>query len=220
MPDPNRIRLLVPRREEWEQHLDAKKQESVLFCPGPGAPATGTRVTVDVVFAGGPRFLVRGRVIWRRQSTDRRMQAGMGVEVEPQYERTLRYISGFSLGDISERRIHPRLPIRLRVTYGVHGRRRMNFTRDLSASGLYIHSVQPIGDNEPVQIGIVPPSGSSPVPLVGHVARREEELDQTGMAIRFEFVDGPSQARFAAFVEELARQMEKGQLPEEFFSLG
>jgi len=214
-----RMLLQLPRREEWELHRDAKK-DNILFCPTDQPPSTGSRITVDVVFAEGPRFIVRGRVVWRRPATDRRVLAGVGIEVDRSYEATLRYLHSWSSGEVSERRVHPRLPIRLRVAYGVQGQRRINFTRDLSAGGVYIHSAQLLGQNEPIQVSLAPPSGSASVPLMGHVTRCDE-LDETpGMAIRLDFNDPASQRRFADFVAELWRQMERGELPEQHLSLG
>lgn len=216
---PNRTRLLLARREEWGLHRDSRK-ENILFCPTEDPPNTGARMTVDVVFSDGPRFVVRGRVVWRRPGSDRRVLAGVGVEVDRQYEATLRYLHSWSSGEIPERRVYPRLPIRLRVTYGVHGQRRINFTRDLSAGGVYIHSSQLVGPNEPIHVGLAPPSGSEPVPLVGHVTRCDDLDDGTGMAVQLDFSTPATQRQFAFFVAELARQMERGELSEQYLSLG
>jgi len=216
---PSRMRLLLPRREEWGLHRDQHK-ENILFCPAEEPPNTGTRMTVDIVFSDGPRFTVRGRVVWRRPGADRRVLAGVGVEVDRQYEATLRYLHSWSSGEVPERREHPRLPIRLRVTYGIQGQRRINFTRDLSAGGVYIHSTQLVGQNSPIQVALAPPSGSASVPLVGHVTRCDDLDDSSGMGIQLDFSDAASQRQFALFVAELARQMERGELAEEYRSLG
>jgi hypothetical protein len=214
-----RMQLLLPRREEWELHRDPKK-DNILFCPTDQPPNTGSRITVDVLFNDGPRFVVRGRVVWRRPATDRRVRAGVGVEVDRSYEAALRFLHSWSTGEMPERRVHPRLPIRLRVAYGVQGQRRINFTRDVSAGGVYIHSAQLLGRNEPIQVSLAPPSGSASVPLMGRVTRCDE-LDQTpGMAICLDFNDPASQRRFAEFVAELWRQMERGELPEQYLSPG
>jgi len=214
-----RLRLVVPHADEWDLHTDEKRRDSVLFCPADDPPATGTRVTAEIVFLSGPRFFVRGKVIWRRPGADRRMPAGVGLELEPRYHATLHYINAWSGGEVTDRRELPRVPVRLRVAYRGEGQRRLNFTRDISAHGIYIHSTQLLALSDPINISLTPHVGSV-IGLAGRVTRADESKDSPGMGIRLEFAEAALQSQFATFVDEIAHLIDVGQLPDELCPAG
>src|SRR5438105_1680315 len=100
-----------------------------LFVPGGDPPNVGERVTVEVIFQGGPRVLLHGFVLWRRTSGDARARPGVGVGIDGAEGSKLRYLIGYVRGGLIDVREKRRLPVRLRVAYTGAKGRRVNFTR-------------------------------------------------------------------------------------------
>src|SRR3569833_1880804 len=78
-----------------------------MFVPGGDPPNVGERVTVEVVFQGGPRVLLHGVVLWRRTTGDARARPGAGVGIDGAEQSKIRCLLGYVRGgrlDVRERR--------------------------------------------------------------------------------------------------------------------
>jgi Tfp pilus assembly protein PilZ len=213
-----RLRLRVPAPAEWERYFDPNIFGGGIFVPTGEPPEVGAPVRVEITFAGGPRFFVRGMVTWRRPKlADARARAGVGVQVHPAERNKIAYVNGWVRGTVTDQRHGRRLPVKLMVTYSARTGRRINFTRDLHAEGLFLRSRELLDSNTPIRVVIAPP-GHAPLDLRGRVTRVVREREEQGMGIKLLFADDAQRARFIEVVEDLERQFLAGELPDEMVS--
>jgi Tfp pilus assembly protein PilZ len=211
--EKNHLQLRLFRPGEWGAIVDPSSPQD-LFCPADDPPAIGSWVSVEVQFERGPLFLLSGKVVWRRPHSDRRVRAGVGVALDPRHRATVDYINGWSSGMLAERRLHPRLPLRLRVVYRVGPRRRVNFTRDVSKGGIYIHSSQVAAIDDEISLSLAPPDAPQ-LQLAGRVRRCEETNQPFGMGIQLVFPEPAMAERYASLIVDLERRLLRGELPKE-----
>jgi hypothetical protein len=124
-----RLKLHLVERADFHKYYE---DASGMFVPGGDPPNVGERVTVEVIFQGGPRVLLHGVVLWRRTTGDARARPGAGIGIDGAEQAKIRYLSGYVRGGLIDVRERRRLPVRLRVAYTGHKGRRVNFTRDLN----------------------------------------------------------------------------------------
>src|SRR5947208_17154816 len=110
-----RLKLHLLERADFHKYHDAPGAS--IFVPGSDPPNVGERVTVEVIFQGGPRVLLHGFVLWRRTSGDARARPGVGVGIDGAEGSKLRYLLGYVRGGLIDVREKRRLPVRLRVAY-------------------------------------------------------------------------------------------------------
>jgi Tfp pilus assembly protein PilZ len=205
------LKLRLVQREDWSRYFDPAA-DGTIFCPTPEPPAVGTAVKLEILFQGGPRANLRCIVIWRRPSSNPQVRPGAGLRVQPADRGALEYIDNHAAG-APDRRAHKRLPLRLRVSYTAHGARRVNFSVDLSESGLFVGSADPLAVGEETSLLILPPGGQfRPVEVRGKVAR-VVMTPTRGMGVHFIFADAAERERFASFIRRLEQQWLAGELP-------
>ncbi|HEX9102447.1 MAG TPA: hypothetical protein VF997_09595, partial [Polyangia bacterium] len=90
-----RLKLHLVDRADFHKYWD---QASGMFVPGSDPPNVGERVTIEVVFQGGPRVLLHGVVLWRRTTGDARARPGSGVGIDGAEQSKIRYLLGFVRG--------------------------------------------------------------------------------------------------------------------------
>jgi uncharacterized protein (TIGR02266 family) len=211
-----RLRLRIPNTEDWQRFFDPTIPGGGVFCPTNEPPEVGSMVRVEITFVSGPRFFVRGTVMWRRpQLNDPRARAGVGIKVDPVERSKISYVNAWARGGILDKREQRRLPVRLRVTYTARSGRRINFTRDLSEEGIFVRSQELLDIDTRVKLLVVPPGDYKPLDLVGSVTRHEDEPGERGMGIRLHFVTDEARDRYIAFVQKLEQEYLSGQLPDE-----
>lgn len=215
-----RIHLRVPSQEDWWRFFDPNISGGGIFCPGNDPPDVGSDVQLEITFVSGPRFFLRGIVMWRRpQHNDPRARAGVGIKVSPRDRSKVNYVNAWVRGGVLDKREQRRLPVRLRVTYSGRSGRRINFTRDLSEEGLFVRSQELLELDTPITVMISPPGNDyKPYSLAGTVARLVDEPDERGMGIQIIFADEQARARYTAFVHKLEEEYLAGQLPDEVVS--
>lgn len=214
-----RLRLRVPNTEDWQKYFDPNITGGGVFCPTADPPEVGAEVRVEITFVSGPRFFVKGIVMWRRpRLNDPRSRAGVGIKVHPNDKNKISYVNAWVRGGVIDKRELRRLPVRLRVTYTARAGRRINFTRDLSEEGIFIRSQELLDLNTRIRLLLVPPGEYKPINLVGIVARHLDEPDERGMGIRLDFRDGEAKQNYTRFVQRLEHQYLTGQLPDDVIS--
>jgi uncharacterized protein (TIGR02266 family) len=214
-----RLRLRVPNLEDWQRYFDPNIAGGGVFVPTNDPPEVGTEIRVEITFVSGPRFFVKGVVMWRRpQLNDPRARAGAGVKVDPSERSKVSYVNAWVRGGVVDKREQRRLPVRLRVTYTARQGRRINFTRDVAEDGVFVRSQELLDLETRVRLLLVPPGEYKPIELVGTVSRHEDEPGERGMGIKLLFSDDEARSRFADFVRKLEQQYLAGQLPDDVVS--
>jgi Tfp pilus assembly protein PilZ len=205
-----RLKLHLVERADFHKYYDAT---SGMFVPGGDPPNVGAKVTVEVVFQGGPRVLLHGSVLWRRTTGDARARPGAGIGIDNAEEAKVRYLIGYVRGGLIDVREKRRLPVRLRVAYMGQKGRRVNFTRDLNEEGAFVRTAEMLDIGATTLLLVSPPGGEyKPLEVQATVARQQEKGNDRGVGVKFEFRDEQARARWAAFVHKLESDYLDGRL--------
>jgi hypothetical protein len=212
------LSMTLPEPKLWDSFFTSSQGSGVLFCPTDDPPTVGQRARVKLTFSGGPRFYLAGVVIWRRPPSkgSQRLRAGAGIQLNPTELQKIDYIRAFSRGGLLEKRRAHRLPVRLQVTYKTRSGRRVNFTRDITDTGILLNAAELLPVQTSVEVTIVPPPNLMPSKLNGTVVRHVDDDRGRAMGIRLDFADEAERGRFATWVRELERTFNGGELSEEF----
>jgi len=181
-----RLKLHLVDRQDFHKYYEAA---SGMFVPGAEPPNVGERVTVEVIFQGGPRVLLHGVVLWRRTTGDARARPGAGVGIDGAEQAKIRYLLGYVRGGLIDVRERRRLPVRLRVAYTGQKGRRVNFTRDLNEEGAFVRTAEMLELGASTMLLISPPGGDyRPVEVGRDFGTRVEVL--SGLAAQEMVVNG------------------------------
>jgi hypothetical protein len=205
-----RIDLRLPSESDWIKVFDPR--DGTIFALVDPPPPNGTLVRLDLVVGKeGPRVILRGQVIARREEAGK---AGCTVAVGPNEREKINYINGFVRGGLLNLRERRRLPIRLPVTYGGLNGACQTFTRDLNEEGVFVLSDQPLPEDSELHMIVAVP-GRPPISLVGIVSHTvvPEDEDTPGMGIVFK-LDDETRQTLTQTVDELERAFLSGTLPE------
>jgi hypothetical protein len=205
-----RIDLRLPSESDWIKVFDPR--DGTIFALIDPPPPNGTQVRLDLVVGKeGPRVILRGQVIARREEAGK---AGCTVAVGPNEREKINYINGFVRGGLLNLRERRRLPIRLPVTYGGLNGACQTFTRDLNEEGVFVLSDQPLPEDSELHMIVAVP-GRPPISLVGIVSHTvvPEDEDTPGMGIVFK-IDDETRQILTQTVDELERAFLSGSLPE------
>ena len=208
-----RLKLHLVDRGDFHKYYDSA---SGMFVPGGDPPHVGERVTVEVVFQGGPRVLLHGVVLWRRTTGDARARPGAGVGIDGAEQSKIRYLLGYVRGGLIDVRERRRLPVRLRVAYTGQKGRRVNFTRDLNEEGAFVRCAEMLDLGASTMLLISPPGGDyRPVEVQATVTRQHAQGNDRGVGVRFDFRDEQEKARWGAFVHKLESDYLDGRLSDD-----
>jgi Tfp pilus assembly protein PilZ len=208
--------LTIAEPRQWDAFYSVQGTADMLFCPTDDHITVGEVVRVKVRFLGGPQFFVSGVVVWRRaaQATRRRLRPGVGVRLNESERSKVGYIRGYARGGLLDKRRSPRLPLRLRVTYRASSARRVNFTRNITHTGILLSAAELLPVDTSVELSLATPNEDGPVKLHGTVVRHVEDERGRAMGIRLDFDDEAQAQRFAVLVRELERSFNAGKLDE------
>ncbi len=209
-----RLKLHLVERADFTKFLDGTSDGTGLFVPGTTGSGVGERVTVEVVFQGGPRVLLSGVVAWRRATGDARTRPGSGIAIDPAESAKVAYLFGYVRGGLLDAREKRRLPVRLRVAYAGARGRRLNFTRDLNEEGAFVRTSELLEVGARTTLLISPPGPYKPIQVKVTVTRQQTEGDR-GVGVQFEFDTAAERARMVAFIDKLEGDYLEGRLPDE-----
>jgi uncharacterized protein (TIGR02266 family) len=210
-----RLKLHLVERTDFFKFLDGDAADGTgLFVPGTTGVAVGERVTLEVVFQGGPRVLLSGVVAWRRTTGDARTRPGSGITVDATEQAKLAYLFGYVRGGLLDAREKRRLPVRLRVAYSGARGRRINFTRDLNEEGAFVRTAEMLELGAHTTLLISPPGAFKPLQVKVTITRQSPDGDR-GVGVQFEFYDEAERARMVAFVDKLESDYLEGRLPDD-----
>jgi Tfp pilus assembly protein PilZ len=205
-----RLKLHLVDRADFHKYYEVA---SGMFVPGSDPPQVGERVTVEVMFQGGPRVLLHGVVLWRRTAGDARARAGAGIGIDGAEQAKIRYLIGYVRGGLINVRERRRLPVRLRVAYSGQKGRRVNFTRDLNEEGAFVRTAEMLDLGAQTMLIISPPGGDyRPLEVQATVTRQHSQGSDRGVGVRFEFRDDTEKSRWGAFVKKLETDYLEGRL--------
>jgi Tfp pilus assembly protein PilZ len=208
-----RLKLHLVERSDFHKYYDPA---AGMFVPSTDAPGVGERVTVEVIFQGGPRVLLHGAILWRRTTGDARARPGAGIGIDGAEKSKIRYLLGYVRGGLIDVRERRRLPVRLRVAYsGVRGRR-INFTRDLNEEGAFVRTAEMLDLGATTMLLVSPPgAGYKPFEVHATVTRQHSEGSDRGVGVKFDFKDEQERTRWSAFVNKLESDYLEGRLADD-----
>lgn len=214
------IEMSIPEPGQWDAYYSVQDDEDRLFCPTEKPLTVGEVLRVKVVFHRGPQFYLSGVVLWRRAPSQARtrLKPGVGLRLNASERAKVAYIRGFARGGLLDKRSAPRVPVRLRITYRAAGARRVNFTRDVTATGLLVSVAQLLPTDEQVQLTVVPPADLGPLRLVGTVVRHVEDDRGRAMGVRLDFEDAEQRERYVALVRQVESLFRAGDLGEAYIA--
>jgi len=214
------ITLTISEPRQWDGYYNAGDDEDVLFVPTDDPTPVGSLVRIKLSFLQGPQFFLTGVVIWRRPVSKghQRLRPGVGVRLHRSEGSKISYVRGFARGGLLDKRTSSRLPVRLRVTYKTQAARRMNFTRNVTESGVLLAAAELLPETTSVELIIMPPMDLPPVKLLGTVVRHVKDESGNAMGIRLDFRDEDEERRFSLLVRDMERAFNKGRLEEQFIA--
>jgi Tfp pilus assembly protein PilZ len=207
--------LRLADKSEWVKVFDPR--DCTIFVPSDAPPAIGTQARVDITLGeGGPKIILRGETISRRDRPDGPTEAGCSVALGREEREKINYINGFVRGGLLDLRERRRLPLRLEVTYssGVDEPCK-SYTRDINEEGVFVVSERPLPENSEVHLVVQLPARAEPVSLTGQVSHtvviEDEDLPGMGIVFKKEF----RTPAFNALIDELEQAFLSGGLPDE-----
>lgn len=210
-----RYKLRLSDKTEWVKVFDPR--DCTLFVRPDELPALGESVRIDLEIAdSGPRVILRGKVISRRQKAESSAPAGCSVALGPEEREKINYLNGFVRGGLLNLRERRRLPVRLPVTYGGLEGPCRSFTRDINEEGVFVVAEEPLPEESEVHLLIEFPGAGEATSVAGTVSHTVvvEDDDVPGMGILFKLT--PEQrAGFEQQIDKLEKAFLSGSLPEE-----
>ncbi len=211
-----RIDLKLADKADWVKVFDPR--DSTIFV-GQEEPAhVGEQIRLDLVIGtGGPRVILRGKVIARRMKGDAALPRGVSVALGPEEREKINYLNGFVRGGLLNLREMRRLPLRFPVTYGGIGGPCKTYTRDINEEGVFVITEDPLPEGSEVHLLLTVPIRGNAVSLAGTVQHTVvvEDEDVPGMGIRFRH-QGNQRDEMSRLVDELERMFLENRLDEEF----
>src|SRR5688572_3973401 len=181
-----RLALRLADRHDWVKVFDPRG--GGLFIATRQPPPTGSEVRIDLtVEDGGPRIILHGTVLWRREEASAKDPAGCSIGLAPGDREKVNFLNGYVRGGLLDRRERRRLPLRLQVTFGGLAGPVATVTRDLNEEGIFILTEAPLPEGTLVHFVLHLPGRDDPLELKGHVTHTVviDDDDVPGMGVRF-----------------------------------
>jgi uncharacterized protein (TIGR02266 family) len=215
-----RLTLALADKTEWVKVFDPRG--GGVFVATSEPPDAGTEVRVDLtVGGGGPRVILKGNVLWRRDEdgADGRSPRGCAVGLDVGDREKVNFLNGYVRGGLLNRRERRRLPLRLPVTYGGMNGPQKTFTRDINEEGAFILAESPLPEDTVLHFVIAVPGRPDPVELRGVVSHTVivEDDDVPGMGVRFTMSESQEQ-QLVEMIDQLEHEFLAGGLPEDVIS--
>lgn len=103
------------------------------------------------------------------------------------------------MGDATERRANPRVPMMVRVREAATGEQSQHFSREISLGGLFLETDRPFAKGTTLHLEFQVPGTDHLVKAKAEVVR----LGDQGIGVRFLSTDARSKELIAAYVEKL-----------------
>lgn len=213
-----RLSLRLTDRHDWVKVFDPRG--GGIFVTVETPPPVGADVRVDLTLEdGGPRVILRGTVLWRRDDPAGRDPVGCSVGLLATDREKINFLNGYVRGGLLNRRERRRLPLRLPVTFGGIDGPVDTFTRDINEEGIFILADAPLPEGTLVHFVVGIPDREEQLELRGYVTHTVivEDDDVPGMGVRYE-TDATQAAELVAIVDKLEAAFMVGSLPDDVIS--
>ncbi len=169
--------------------------------------ALGQHVTLLVRVKHPAReFLVQGQLAWARRKASKQLSESFGIDFLPADDAIRVRLLAFARNELADEvtRLEPRTQVELpaRIIYG--GRSRSEFLADLSPSGAFIRTWDPLEPNLEIELLVRPPRSLLGLQLSGRVAWQRRAGSDPGMGIEFLNSDPVMRQRIKKLLERLA----------------
>ena len=209
------MKVRLEDKSEWLKVFDPRDNTiSVSLSP---PPQVGGRLRVDIsVGDNGPRVIVRGKVVSRREAPDGLGPPSCSIALGSEEREKVNYLNGFVRGGLLNLRERRRIPVRLPVTYGGMQGPYKTFTRDINEVGAFVVSEDPLPEDTELHLLLIFPWTSEARSLTGVVSHTVliEDEDTPGMGVVFRFAEGEAEA-FLQDIDQLESLFVQGNLPED-----
>jgi Tfp pilus assembly protein PilZ len=210
-----RVELNLEDKGRWVKVFDPR--DFTILLAGEKEGRIGDAVRVDLTISGGgPKVILRGKVLSHRDQPSGSAPAGTIVALGPEEREKINYLNGFVRGGLLNLRERRRLPLRLPVTYGGVNGPQKSFTRDINEEGVFVVTEEPLPEESEIHLLIQFPDHDEPVAIAGRVGHTVviEDEDVPGMGILFKADDGKN-GELAELVDELEGKFLAGSLPDD-----
>jgi uncharacterized protein (TIGR02266 family) len=164
-------------------------------------------VELRLSFGDAPEAIaMRGLVLWCRQATDAGWLAGVGflaseADTRERMMGLARAPDGLAEAGTDVERRDPRYGATLRVTYETEADLAQDYTRNISAGGLFVDSPRPPEVGSLVLFRLFPPGVHEPIELPGLVVWRRAGQ---GFGVSFQALSPASRAALESVVRSVA----------------
>lgn len=170
----------------------------------------GTKVQLVVKVRKPQReFTVLGQLAWARHKTPRQ-PASFGIDFLPDDDAGRVRLLGFARNEVSADsvRVERRLQVELSVRLVHEGKARREFLADLSTTGAFIRTWNPLPVGEVVELTVRAPMSLSSLSAKGAVVWSRVTGNAPGMGLEF-LTDQPTRGKLERLLAKLAKN--KGQ---------
>ncbi len=211
----NRLTLELEDKSLWFKHAEATDDGILVFVPTAKPPPAGVGVEVDVRFKGGCRIFLAGTVLWRRGKSASGMPSGAGIVIKDGHAPRVAFIHGYVRGGLVDRRAgQKRIPAKLQVVYRAGNAMRVNFTRDLSRSGICLNCAQPVPLEDMLDLRVIFPMNIGTHHVQGKVIRHIHDDMGTAMAVQLRSNDPKlNLIGYHQALDKLTKALTEGTLP-------
>jgi Tfp pilus assembly protein PilZ len=150
-------------------------------------------------------FTLRGQLAWARYQTTDSQKESFGVDLQGDEDAVSRLLSFANNSlDAAAMRAEPRLSVQLPVRLLANGVQRKEIAADLSLTGAFVRSGQPLEVGETLELKLRPPGNLLTASFKARVRWSRQTGDATGMGL--EFTDDDAPLRMAKVLKSLQKR--------------
>ena len=204
--------ILKTRFKDKSEFLDAYNEDlpnGGIFCATTKNLDENTPVVVEIHFPGLPnKMMLQGQVIWWRPALPRlRVRAGAMVSfVEEEAEKRdfIRKLAESGADEAAIRRRHPRIPVKMDVTWRMAEARDLlpAILMDISVGGALLITDTALQSEDEIVVELTTPGGASPISIAARVTHQTD----AGVGLRFIYRDGGGSQRLKEVVRRLVKK--------------
>ncbi len=173
----------------------------------PGALGQHVMLTVRVK-KPSREFTLRGQLAWARRKASKQLGESFGIDFLPSDDAKRVRLFAFARSELEDAftRLEPRIQVEMPVKITVAGRTRSEFLADLSPSGAFIRTWDPLPPNTQLELVVKPQRVLIGLQLSGRVAWQRRAGADPGMGIEFLYSDPAIRERITKLIERVASE--------------
>lgn len=157
-------------------------------------------------------FTVRGQLAWARRKASKQLGESFGIDFLPSDDAKRMRLLAFARSELDDAftRLEPRIQLELPVKITVAGRVRSEFLADLSPSGAFIRTWDPLEPNTKLELVVKPHRSLLGLQLSGRVAWQRRTGTDPGMGVEFLHGDPAVRERIASLIARVESEAGTG----------